>query len=67
MHKSSHFDKSISFVTNYVISKFSPSLESCNPALLITIYLDTYTLSGNIGKVVASHPAVARLSPAEVH
>ena len=26
MHKSTHFDKSISFIMNYVISNFSPSL-----------------------------------------
>ena len=34
MHKSSHFDKSISCGMNYVISKYSPSLDSCNPAVL---------------------------------
>ena len=34
MHKSPHIDKLISYVMNYVISKHSPSLESCNPAVL---------------------------------
>ena len=43
MRKSSHFDKSISYVMNYVISKYSPSLELCNPAVLqyVSFYINT--------------------------
>ena len=40
MHKSSHFDISISYVMNYVISKYSPSLESCN--LVVLLYVSFY-------------------------
>ena len=36
MHKS-FFDKSISYVTNYVISKYTISLELCNLALLLYV------------------------------
>ena len=32
---------------------------------LLYLYLQFYTLSGRIGKVVVSHAAVARSSPAE--
>ena len=35
MHKSSYFDKSISHIMNYVILKYSPSLESCDLAVLL--------------------------------
>ena len=37
-----HFDKSISYVMNYVISKYSLSLESCNLALLpyVSFYIN---------------------------
>ena len=37
MHKSSHFDESISYVMDYVISKYSPSLQSCNLAVLLYV------------------------------
>ena len=37
MHKSSHFDKSILYVMNYVISKYSLALESCNLAVLLYV------------------------------
>ena len=40
MHKSSHFNKSISYVINYVISKYSPSRESCNLAVLLYVSFD---------------------------
>ena len=37
MHKSFHFDKSISYVMNYVISKYSLSLESYNLVVLLYV------------------------------
>ena len=37
VHKSSHFDKSISFVMDYVISKYSPSLQLFNLAVLLYV------------------------------
>ena len=37
MQKSSHFDKTISYVMNYEISKYSPSLVSCNLAVLLCV------------------------------
>ena len=44
-----------------------PSIDSlCWFLLFITFSILSYTLSGCIGKVVASHAAVARSSPAEV-
>ena len=46
MHKSSHFDKSISYVMDYVISKYSPSLQSCNLAVLL--YVSFYINKVNI-------------------
>ena len=48
MHESSHFDKSISFVVNYVISKYSPSLQSCNLAVLL--YVSFYINNVKINK-----------------
>ena len=40
MHKSSHFDKSISYIMSYIISKYSPSLESrsISPSSVIICY-----------------------------
>ena len=37
MHKSSHFDESISYVMNYIISTYSPSLQSFNLAVLLYV------------------------------
>ena len=37
MHKSSHFDESISYVMDYVIWKYSPSLQLCNLAVLLYV------------------------------
>ena len=37
MRKSSHFDKSISHVMNYVISKNSPSIELCHLSVLLYV------------------------------
>ena len=45
MHKSSHFDESISYVMVYVISKYSPSLQSCNLAVLL--YVSFYINKAN--------------------
>ena len=37
MHKSSQIDESISYAMDYVILKYSPSLHSCNLAVLLYV------------------------------